>query len=263
MLPIGGVTVVSSGGVRVHKILIVDDDKAARDLLRACLSEAYEVIDTEDPEQALGLALEHKPDAILLDLSYTSMIPIFVITGESDAKYKDHCANLGAVAYFEKPLELEQLKRRLAAELQSKRSEHRAHVRVRMRLALRLRGTDASGKAFEEMTTTENVSADGFMCNCMSSLVKDAIVEVILSSGGEHYVGRARVVRKESSGTPWQRYGFQFREKTSPGPYRKVSLRTEPQQIGIRCHRHQSAFFTRAAHLRIHPVNEEIEPHTD
>jgi DNA-binding response OmpR family regulator len=264
----------------VHKILIVDDDKAARDLLRACLSEAYEVIDTEDPEQALGLALEHKPDAILLDLmmpkfsgfelcqsfrslSYTSMIPIFVITGESDAKYKDHCANLGAVAYFEKPLELEQLKRRLAAELQSKRSEHRAHVRVRMRLALRLRGTDASGKAFEEMTTTENVSADGFMCNCMSSLVKDAIVEVILSSGGEHYVGRARVVRKESSGTPWQRYGFQFREKTSPGPYRKVSLRTEPQQIGIRCHRHQSAFFTRAAHLRIHPVNEEIEPHTD
>ena len=27
------------------------------DLLRACLSEGYEVIDTVDPEQALGLAL--------------------------------------------------------------------------------------------------------------------------------------------------------------------------------------------------------------
>jgi hypothetical protein len=52
----------------------------------------------------------------------------------------------------------------------------------------------------------------------MSSLVKDAIVEVILSSRGEHYVGRARVVRKESSGTPWQRYGFQFREKTLAWP---------------------------------------------
>jgi hypothetical protein len=55
-------------------------------------------------------------------------------------------------------------------------------VRVRMRLALRLRGTGASGKAFEEITTTENVSAEGFMCNCISSLVKDAIVEVILSA---------------------------------------------------------------------------------
>jgi len=45
----------------VHKILIVDDDKATCDLLRACLSEGYEVIETQDPEQALGLALEHKP----------------------------------------------------------------------------------------------------------------------------------------------------------------------------------------------------------
>jgi CheY-like chemotaxis protein len=51
--------------VRVHKILIVDDDKAMCNLLRACLSEGYEVFDTVDPEQALGLALEHKPDAIV------------------------------------------------------------------------------------------------------------------------------------------------------------------------------------------------------
>jgi DNA-binding response OmpR family regulator len=221
--------------MRVHKILIVDDDKAVRDLLRACLSPAYEVIDTGDPEQALAVALEQKPDAILLDLmmpkfsgfelcqsfrslSYTCAIPIIVITGESDAKYKDHCANLGAVAYFEKPLKLDELKRMLMMELQSKRSEQRAHVRVRMRLPLKLRGTEASGRPFEEITTTENVSADGFMCNCMSSLVKDAIVEVILNSGGEHYVGRARVVRKESSGTPWRRYGFQFQEKTAAWP---------------------------------------------
>jgi DNA-binding NtrC family response regulator len=38
----------------VHKILIVDDDKAMCDLLRACLSEGYEVIDTVDPEQFWG-----------------------------------------------------------------------------------------------------------------------------------------------------------------------------------------------------------------
>ena len=35
-----------------------DDDKATCDLLRAGLSEGYEVIDTQDPEQALGLALD-------------------------------------------------------------------------------------------------------------------------------------------------------------------------------------------------------------
>ena len=223
----------------MHKILIVDDDEATLKLMRIRLSEAYEAICTRDPEQALGLALEHKPDAILLDLmmpkfsgfelcqslrslSYTSTIPIIVVTGELDAKYKEHCANLGAVGYFEKPLDFDQLKRTLTAQIESNRSEHRVHVRVRMRLALKLRGTDASGRKFEEMTTTENVSAAGFLCNCMSALVKGAIVEVTLSSGGsERYVGRAQVVRKESSGTPWHRYGFQFEEKTLDWPFQK------------------------------------------
>src|ERR1700690_2370693 len=122
------------------KVLIVDDDESMRGLLRMRLADSFEVIETGNPEQALGLALEHKPDAILLDLmmpkfsgfdlcqsfrslSYTSTIPILVITGETEAKYKDHCANLGAVAYFEKPLRLDELRRRLTMELQSKRSE--------------------------------------------------------------------------------------------------------------------------------------------
>ena len=222
----------------MHKILIVDDDEATLKLMRIRLSEAYEAICTRDPEQALGLALEHKPDAILLDLmmpkfsgfelcqslrslSYTSTIPIIVITGELDAKYKEHCANLGAVGYFEKPLDFDQLKRTLTAQIESNRPEHRVHVRVRIRLALKLQGTDASGRKFEEMTTTENVSVGGFLCNCMSALVKGAIVEVTLSSGSERYVGRAQVVRKESSGTPWHRYGFEFREKTLDWPFQK------------------------------------------
>ena len=222
----------------MHKILIVDDDEATLKLMRIRLSEAYEAICTRDPEQALGLALEHKPDAILLDLmmpklsgfelcqslrslSYTSTIPIIVITGELDAKYKEHCANLGAVGYFEKPLDFDQLKRTLTAQIESNRPEHRVHVRVRMRLALKLQGTDASGRKFEEMTTTENVSAAGFLCNCMSALVKGTIVEVTLSGGSERYVGRAQVVRKESSGTPWHRYGFQFQEKTLDWPFQE------------------------------------------
>jgi DNA-binding response OmpR family regulator len=91
----------------VQKILIVDDDPQLVSLHRMRLEDRYEIIDTSEPEEALGLALEHKPGAILLDLmmpkfsgfelcqslhslSYTSLIPIFVITGESAAKYKEH-----------------------------------------------------------------------------------------------------------------------------------------------------------------------------
>jgi DNA-binding response OmpR family regulator len=215
----------------VHKILIVDDDESMRGLVRMRLSDAYEIIDTGDPAQALALVLEHKPGAVFLDLmmpgfsgfelcqslqslSYTARIPIFVITGESGAKYKDHCKQLGASAFFEKPVDFRALREALAAELEAARPERRAHLRVRMRLQLKLRGTDTAGKSFEELTTTENVSAGGFLCLCLASLAKDAAVEVFLAGGGVSYVGRARAVHRDVSG-PWPRYGFQFIEKNS------------------------------------------------
>jgi PleD family two-component response regulator len=62
--PIAG---YGKGKLRMPKILVVDDD-ALRNLIKMRLAGTYEVIDTGDPVQALGLALEHRPDGILLDL---------------------------------------------------------------------------------------------------------------------------------------------------------------------------------------------------
>ena len=53
----------------MQKLLVVDDDEALRRLMRVELSDTFEVIDSGEPEQGLALALEHKPDAILLDSS--------------------------------------------------------------------------------------------------------------------------------------------------------------------------------------------------
>jgi DNA-binding response OmpR family regulator len=212
------------------KILIVDDDDAMRGLLRARLETSYEVFDTGDPDQALGLALEHKPDAVLLDLimpkfsgfdlcqslrslSYTSRIRVFVITGKGGDEAREYCENLGATGFFQKPVDFALLKRRLAEELEAQRPERRGETRVRMRVSVKLRGTDATGKPFEEVTVTENVSANGFLCNCSAVLAAGVMVEVFLVSGIERYVGQARVMRKESSDTNWQRYGFHFEEK--------------------------------------------------
>jgi DNA-binding response OmpR family regulator len=211
------------------KILIVDDDEAMRGLLRARLESSYEVFDTGDPDQALGLALEHKPDAVLLDLimpkfsgfdlcqslrslSYTSRIRVFVITGKGGDEAREYCENLGANGFFQKPIDFNALKRKLAEELENQRPERRGQTRVRMRVTLKLRGTDSAGKPFEEVTITENVSAAGFLCNCAAPLANGTMVEVFLVSGRERYVGRARVMRRESE-MNWQRYGFRLEEK--------------------------------------------------
>lgn len=216
----------------MRKILVIDDDSDVRGLHRMRLSDTYEIVETGEAEEGLSLAMEHKPSAILLDLmmpkcsgfelceslhslSYTSMIPIFIITGESSEKYKAHCESLGARAFFEKPVDYQQLKARLNAELQTTQPDRRAHVRVRMRVLLTLRGTDANGKKLEASIATDNVSAGGFLCSCTVPLLKDSIVEVFLTTPPERFVGRARVVRRESPNAPWQQYGFQFTELTN------------------------------------------------
>ena len=211
------------------KVLIVDDDEAMRGLLRARLEGSYEVFDTGDPNQAMGLAMEHKPDAVLLDLtmpklsgfdlcqslhslSYTSRIRIFIISGKGGVANQEYCKNLGAAGFFPKPVDFNLLKRRLAQELGTQRPERRSHTRVPMRVSLKLRGTDAAGKPFEERTATENVSAGGFRCNCATSLATGTTIEVFLVGEKERYVGRARVVRRESE-LNGQRYSFHLEEK--------------------------------------------------
>jgi two-component system, cell cycle response regulator DivK len=217
----------------MDKILVVDDDDAMRGMLKMRLSDTYETIDTGNPVKALELALEHKPRAILLDLmmpdcsgfelcqsfhnlSYTARIPIFIVTGESAGKYRDYMSGLGATGYFEKPIDFAKLKGQLASELQKRPSERRAHVRVRMKVVLKLKGVDASQHSFEQLTTTENVSAGGFLCPLPLALSSDSSLQVFLSGAGhDRFVGVVRVVRTEASGTPWQRYAFEFTERTA------------------------------------------------
>jgi response regulator RpfG family c-di-GMP phosphodiesterase len=217
------------GKSEMAKILVIDDEPPMRGLIKARLQNSHEIIDTGDPEQAFALALENKPDLILLDLmmpkfsgfelcqslhglSYTSHIPIFVVTGESATKFREHCTLLGAKAYFEKPVDFAALKNAINEELGKKFVERRAHLRVRMKVSLRLSGPDSNGAPIEEITVTENISAGGFFCPCKNALRTGAVMEVYLHGSSDVMAGRAKVVRKETSDSPWAHYGFQFVE---------------------------------------------------
>jgi len=210
----------------MNKLLVVDDDEAMRKVIRLNLADSYEVIDTGEPEHALALALEHRPDAILLDLrmpkysgfelcqtftslSSTQMIPVLVISGEGGATTTQFCRDLGAVAYFEKPVDFEALRAQLADFLQTRRKERRSEVRVRLRVPLRLTGKDENGDTFEIHTTTENVSRSAFLCACAVAMSQGTTVEVYLVGAQDEHVGKAQIIRSEWRETPYPRYGCQ------------------------------------------------------
>jgi DNA-binding response OmpR family regulator len=214
------------------RLLVVDDDEALRRLMHLELSEAYEVFDTGEPEQGLALALEHRPDAILLDLrmpkysgyelcqtftsfSRTQSIPVVIVSGEGGAQTKEHCKQLGAAAYFEKPLDFENLKAYLRETVKSSRQIPRNEVRVRLRVSLKLRGKDAQEKIFEEAAATENVSLSGFLCTCNREIPVRSIVDVYIVSGSVDHVGKAQIMHSEAK-APLFRYGCRFTEKNGP-----------------------------------------------
>ena len=211
------------------KLLVVDDEVAMRRLIRMNLSDEFEIVDTGEPEHALALALEHKPDAILLDLRMprysgfelcqmftsfgaTQLIPVLVISGEAGASTKELCRGLGVAGYFEKPVDFGALRLQLGEFLKARRRERRTEPRVKLRVSLKLVGTDAGGKPFEALTVSENIGPSSFLCPSNIEIENNSTIEVYLLSGNQH-AGRARIVRSDLQDTQYPRYACRFIEK--------------------------------------------------
>ncbi|HEU5411706.1 MAG TPA: response regulator, partial [Candidatus Acidoferrales bacterium] len=154
------------------KLLIIDDDEAVRKVLRFRLTKSYEIIESGSPEEALALALQEKPDAILLDLnmpgysgfevcqtisslSFTNRIPIFIISGESRENYKDFCESIGAKDFVQKPVDFEALESKLKKHIDVGRKNDPGETRVRLRVTLKLRPSGAPDGSADVLTTTE------------------------------------------------------------------------------------------------------------
>jgi DNA-binding response OmpR family regulator len=215
----------------MKRMLLVEDDLAMRKLIKQRLGDSFEIVDTGDPTEALGLALESKPDCILLDLmmprfsglelcqtlssvSHTQQIPIFVITGKSAADHREYCLNLGARDFFEKPLDFENVKAKVLASLTKSHAERRSEPRIRLKVILKIVGVTKDRKEFELLTATDDVSINGFQCRCAIPLEEETIVDVYLvSRNGESLVGQAQLRHVQWPGLAWQACGFRLVEK--------------------------------------------------
>ena len=114
------------------KILVVDDKKELRTLLKQYLSqEGFEVIQAEDGQKALYIARQEKPDLILLDLMMPEMggyefmrlfsresdTPTIILTAKLDENDKVLGLELGADDYVTKPFSMRELTARIHAVL--------------------------------------------------------------------------------------------------------------------------------------------------
>ena len=113
-------------------ILVVDDEKRLRDLVRAYLSqEGFRVVTAADGQDALFVARHEKPDLILLDLMMPEMggyeflrvhskerdTPVIVLTAKLEEDDKVLGLELGADDYVTKPFSMRELTARVRAVL--------------------------------------------------------------------------------------------------------------------------------------------------
>ena len=104
------------------RILLIEDNPQNRYLTRFLLEQrGHQVIEAETGPRGLELALEFRPDLILLDIQLPVLdgyevartlkdheelgaIPIIAITSYAMVGDRERCLNAGAVAYLEKPI---------------------------------------------------------------------------------------------------------------------------------------------------------------
>ena len=118
------------------KILVVDDDAITCDVLGRLLNDVgYDILTASDGSEAVSIARHERPDLIILDLLFppdvahgggiawdgfliidwlrrleeAKDIPIFVMTKGEEEKYKNSSFAKGAMAFFHKPIDHEEL----------------------------------------------------------------------------------------------------------------------------------------------------------
>jgi DNA-binding response OmpR family regulator len=129
----------------MKKVLIIEDDKKIAAALAIRLETAgYAALTAPDGLAGLKVALENKPDLILMDIWMPvgigfsvaqrlhslglGGVPIIFITASKIKGLRKTAEKLGAVAFFEKPYDSEQLMAAVKQALQSTPTNHETNA---------------------------------------------------------------------------------------------------------------------------------------
>lgn len=190
-----------------ERILIVEDDDAIVRVLRRSLSlEGFDVESAGDGETGLALALENRPDLVILDLMLPGMdglevcrrlrtstsgnTPILMLTARDTVPDRIQGLDAGADDYIVKPFDLDELAARIRALLRRTQSE-RATVLTFQDLVLDTNSRQASRKGrIITLTAKEYDLLELFMRHPRQVLMRDMIFDRVwgYDFGGESNV---------------------------------------------------------------------------
>jgi diguanylate cyclase (GGDEF)-like protein len=128
-----------TGGAR-PRVLVVDDEADAREVLAEILQPQWEVLSAPDGARAVELTRSELPDLVLMDLAMpkldgmqalrqlradpvTADVPVIFVSARGDDQVKARALDLGAVDYLQKPFSERELRARIERTLRLARSQ--------------------------------------------------------------------------------------------------------------------------------------------
>jgi two-component system response regulator MprA len=131
----------ADGAIR-PRILVIDDDEALCEVIRQTLHEDYAVASAPHGAAALELLAEHEPALILLDLRMPIMdgwsfvhqyrrlaaVPAAIVLMSAASDLPNIAIQLGANGHLKKPIDLPELQRCVATQLDGHASRPRTDV---------------------------------------------------------------------------------------------------------------------------------------
>lgn len=188
------------------KLLIVDDEPQFRDALVEAMSEHFVIESATNGREALEMALQWRPDLILMDFKMPEMdgvtacrmireqeitrhIPILMLTAMDTAPERISAFNMGVDDYIAKPFSTEELRIRLFSklrrvhELQNVASEK---IEINnMLLDDRIKQVTIGG-AVVDLSPTEYRIVKLLMNNVEQVVSREKIMQVVWNDGQEN-----------------------------------------------------------------------------
>jgi putative two-component system response regulator len=198
-----------------ESILLIDDDLRSIEAMRSTLQERYRVLVAVGGIEGIGLATEHRPGLILLDLVMPGMdgylvchalkadprtrdIPIIFLTASQDPFEEQAALEIGAVDFIRKPSSPFLVRRRVRTHLdlhnQSVALEARVRERTRVLEQTQVEIIRRLGRAseFRDNETGAHVMRMSQICRLLAVAagVPERQADVLLLAAPMHDVGK-------------------------------------------------------------------------